>query len=209
MLFCLPAVFMQPPVITRRGRQIGLMILHAINKQGCFQSQILYFAFSAPAKLFAYECRIGNMPSYSSIYKTLRSLADQEARVTRDVGRDLSKWGSMRIDHVQQWIQMQDLRIGQESRMLVGVATTYFEIDPDLFVLGAADLDDKLARIAENKRRHVTVEMFLKLITMNISRRLGFFTGYGRWSTSQNWLNTSPMFLFSSAPALQSTACGW
>jgi hypothetical protein len=48
--------------------------------------------------------------------------------------------------------------------MLVGVAATYFEIDPDLFVLGTADLDDKLARIAENKRRHVTVEMFLKLI---------------------------------------------
>ena len=104
------------------------------------------------------------MPSYSSIYKTLRSLADQEARVTRHVGRDLSIWGSMRVDNVQQWIRMQDLQIGRESRMLIGVAATYFEIDPDLFVPGAADLDNKLARIAENKRSHVTVETFLKLI---------------------------------------------
>ncbi|KAF8237461.1 hypothetical protein L208DRAFT_518045 [Tricholoma matsutake] len=59
---------------------------------------------------------------------------------------------------------MQDLRIGRESRMLIGVAATYFEIDPDLFVHGAADLDDKLAKILEKNRRDVTVEPFLKLV---------------------------------------------
>lgn len=49
---------------------------------------------------------------------------------------------------------MQDLRIGRESRMLIGVAATYFEIDPDLFVHGA-DLDDKLAKILKSERRDV------------------------------------------------------
>ena len=104
------------------------------------------------------------MPSYSLIYKTLRGLADQEARVTRDVGRDPTKWGIMRIDNVQQWIRMQDQRIGRESRMLIGIAGTYYEIDADLFLPGAADLDNKLARISENKRKDVTVETFLGLI---------------------------------------------
>jgi hypothetical protein len=119
---------------------------------------ILYFAFSAPAELFAYECQIGNMPSYSSIYKTLWSLADQEARVTQCASRDPSKWGVMQLDNVQQWIPMQDLQIWHESRMLIGVVATYFEIDANLFIHGIADLDNKLVKILENKRWDVTVE---------------------------------------------------
>lgn len=96
------------------------------------------------------------MPSYSSVYSTLRQLADQEGTVTRAHGCDPKKWGLMRIDNVQQYIRQRDLRIGREHRMQIGIAATYFEMDS--FVEGAADLDDKRARIAENKRNDLTLE---------------------------------------------------
>ena len=125
---------------------------------------ILFFAVSAPVDLFSYESRIGNMPSYSSIYRTLRSLADQETAATQAHGRDASKWGIMWIDNVQQYIRQRDLRIGRENQMKVGIAATYFEIDPEGFVEGAADLDDKRMRIAENKRKDLTIDQVLSWV---------------------------------------------
>jgi hypothetical protein len=112
---------------------------------------ILFFALSAPADLFAYESRIGNIPSYSSIYNALRSLAFQEANTTREIGRDPSKWGILRLDNVQQYIRQRDLRIGRENTMNIGIAATYFETVgyPPM----APDIDDKRARLAENKRK--------------------------------------------------------
>jgi len=99
------------------------------------------------------------MPSYSSVYKTLKSLADQEAVVTQAHGRDPTKWGIIRLDNVQQYIRQRDLRIGRENKMQIGIAATYFEIEG--FVPGADNLDDKRRRIGENKRKDLTVEQVL------------------------------------------------
>jgi hypothetical protein len=99
------------------------------------------------------------MPSYSSIYKTLRSLADQETIATKAHGRDATKWGIIRMDNVQQYIRQRDLRIGQENKTQIGIAATYFEVDG--FVPQSADLDDKWSRIAKNKRKDLTVEQLL------------------------------------------------
>lgn len=105
------------------------------------------------------------MPSYSSIYKTLQSLADQEGIVTKEIGRDPNKIVMLRVDNVQQWIRQRDLRIGRENIMEVGIGGTAFVVKG--FVKGADDLDDKAARIAQNKRKDVTVETYLSWIDHN------------------------------------------
>jgi hypothetical protein len=102
------------------------------------------------------------MPAYSSVSRALRSLADQEAEVTRAVGRDPTKWGILRLDNVQQYIRQRDLRIGRENKMQIGVGATYFETEG--FVEGADDLEDKRRRIAENKRKDLTLEMLMSWI---------------------------------------------
>lgn len=101
------------------------------------------------------------MPSYSSIYRTLHSLADQEAEVTRLAGRDKTKWGILRLDNVQQYVKQRDMRIGRENAMRVGIAATYFEIPTELYVKGASDPGDKRERIAENKRKDLTAHQLL------------------------------------------------
>jgi len=89
-------------------------------------------------------------------------LADQETAATQAHGRDPTKWGIIRLDNVQQYIRQRDLRIGRENKMQIGIAATYFETEG--FVPGAADLDDKRRRIAENKRKYLTIEQLLSWI---------------------------------------------
>ena len=79
---------------------------------------------------------------------------------------------------------MQDLWIRHESRMLIGVPATYFEIDTNLFIHGTADLDNKLVKILENKRRDVTVETYLKLINHEHLERVGIL--YWLWTLVSN-----------------------
>jgi hypothetical protein len=55
--------------------------------------RLLYFAFSAPINIFTYKCWIDNMPSYSAIYNTMRSLAEQEAATTKAHRRNPTRWG--------------------------------------------------------------------------------------------------------------------
>jgi hypothetical protein len=92
----------------------------------------------------------------------MRSLAEQEAIATKARGRDPDKWGILRLDNVQQYIRQRDMRIGRENKMQIGIAATYFETEA--FVRGAADLDDKRKRIAENKRKDLTVDLDRKLV---------------------------------------------
>lgn len=89
----------------------------------------------------------------------MKSLAQQEAEVTKSVGRDPTKYGIIRLDNVQQYIRQRDLRIGRENKMQIGIAATYFEIEG--WVPGADDVDDRLRRIAENKRKDLTVDQLL------------------------------------------------
>jgi hypothetical protein len=49
----------------------------------------------------------------------MRSLAEQEAIVTKAHGRDPDKWG------IQQYIRQSDMRIDRENKMQFGIAATY------------------------------------------------------------------------------------
>jgi hypothetical protein len=101
------------------------------------------------------------MPSYTSIYRTLRKLADQETAATQSHGQNSADWGIIRLDNVQQYIRQRDPRVGRENIMQIGIAATYFEIPRDLFIEGAADLADKRRRITENKRKDLTMQQVL------------------------------------------------
>ena len=123
---------------------------------------LLYFASSAPVDLFAYSSRIGEMPAYSTISNTLQGLSDQEAAVTTSHGRDPTKFGVLQFDNVQNYLRQRDPRIGRENKMNIGIAATYIEledVDPKAF-----DLDDKLKRLAENKRAKLTVNQLIDMI---------------------------------------------
>ena len=123
---------------------------------------LLYFSFSAPADLMAYESRIGDMPAYSTIYNSLKGLAAHEAIITAAHASDAQKWGFLQFDNVQNYTRQRDQRIGRVNKMNIGIAATYCEFeDVDL---NAADLDDKIRRVAENRRADLTVEQLLAMI---------------------------------------------
>jgi hypothetical protein len=83
---------------------------------------LLYFAFSAPADLFAYSSRIGEMPAYSTISRALSGLSSHEAKVTLTQAQDPTSVPALQIDNVQNYLGQRDLRIGQENKMNVGIA---------------------------------------------------------------------------------------
>jgi len=77
----------------------------------------------------AFASRIGEMPVYSTVYNTLKGLAI---------------WGFLRFDNVQNYTRQRDHRIGWVNKMNLRIAVTYCDI-----YLTAADLDDKIQRVAE------------------------------------------------------------
>ena len=73
-----------------------------------------------------------------------------------------------------------DPRVGCGSRKLIGVAAIYFEIDPDIFVHGAGNLD-KLAIFLENRRGGMS--RFLKLVSHELLETVGILH-WLHWSYS-------------------------
>lgn len=134
---------------------------------------LLYFGTSAPVELIAYNSRIGNTPSYSTIYKAYESLSRQEAKITKAHGSDPSKFGFLIIDNVQNYARIRDQRIGRENKMNVGIAAIYIEGEGAGLKAEMFDLADRRLRIAENKRRTVTVESLLGLIDQDDADRFG------------------------------------
>jgi hypothetical protein len=123
---------------------------------------MLYFASSVPSDLYNIGSRLGETPVYSTVYNTMRALSDEEAGVIRALGSDLTKWGVMRIDNVQNFLPQQDKRIGRGNKMTIGIAGTYMELDN--FDIKAYSLDDKRKRIAENKRSTLSTTQVLGFI---------------------------------------------
>ncbi|KAJ3910903.1 hypothetical protein F5877DRAFT_73579, partial [Lentinula edodes] len=72
---------------------------------------------SAPVDLFAYESRIGTMPSYSTIYGILRELGHAEGLATKLAGMNPRYWGKIVIDNVQNYLRQRDMRVGRENKM--------------------------------------------------------------------------------------------
>ncbi|KAJ7348698.1 hypothetical protein DFH08DRAFT_866352 [Mycena albidolilacea] len=75
----------------------------------------------------AYTSRIGTMPSYSTLYRTLDELSVDEASTALNHGRDRTKTGVFLFDNVQNLARVRDLRIGRENHMNVGMSGLWIE----------------------------------------------------------------------------------
>jgi hypothetical protein len=111
---------------------------------------ILYLACCVPADIVSYNSRIGNMPVINTIKKSLKGFSDQKALMIRTCGRDttMTKQNGrdttniilVIFDNVQHFLRQQDLRIGRENSMIIGIAATFIEHEVDA---AACDILDK------------------------------------------------------------------
>jgi hypothetical protein len=76
-----------------------------------FAKGILYFACSVPFDIVSYNSRVGNMPAYTTIWKSLIGLSEQESVYVESHGRDEMKWGRIVMDNVQNYHKQRDMRI--------------------------------------------------------------------------------------------------
>ncbi|KAH9917526.1 hypothetical protein B0H21DRAFT_879595 [Amylocystis lapponica] len=126
---------------------------------------ILYFACGAQQTLFDYNSRVGHTPSWNTTNATLKRLADQDAEVVRAIGRDATRAAILRFDNVQKYAKQREMRLGRETAMKIGIAANVAEaVD---YNSAATDIQDKRARIAENKRAGLTVYQLLKMIDLD------------------------------------------
>ncbi|KAJ7805241.1 hypothetical protein B0H14DRAFT_3485292 [Mycena olivaceomarginata] len=159
-------------VLIRKTRPPEMVVTHAIAAMNFCRSDnanllplargILYFGSSAPVELMNYNCRIGSMPAPQTIRRSMITLSEDEAKVTREHGSDPETVGFLNVDNCQNYHRQNDLRIGRESVMNVGMAGLYFEapdVNPDVF-----DLTDKRAYIALGLRELVTTDDLLGLV---------------------------------------------
>ncbi len=112
--------------------------------------------------VFDYCSRIGLTQSWHATFDLLTRLAKGNAQRVRDLGRDLARWLILRFDNVQQYHKQREMRIGRENAMKIGIAATVAEARD--FVPEAADMDDHLRRIAEGRRKDLTVEKLTDLV---------------------------------------------
>ncbi|KAF8172930.1 hypothetical protein K438DRAFT_1772364 [Mycena galopus ATCC 62051] len=137
---------------------------------------ILYFGASVPAEIMAYNSRIGTMPSYSTLYRTLDGLSVDEASATLNHGRDCTTTGVLLFDNVQNLARVRDLRIGRENHMNVGMSGLWIEAGKTIDV-SVFDLNDKRRCIADNLRADLTVDQLLGFL----DREDADTTGYLQW----------------------------
>ncbi|PPQ82133.1 hypothetical protein CVT24_012465, partial [Panaeolus cyanescens] len=123
---------------------------------------LLYFAHSAPADLFAYNSRLGEMPSYSTIYQVARQLGINQAATSFQRGRNPAIIGALQLDNVQNYIKPQDHRMGRVAQMNIGIAGVYYELNG--VQADALDVSDRQMRVAQNKRASLTVATLLSWI---------------------------------------------
>ncbi|EIW62772.1 uncharacterized protein TRAVEDRAFT_113893, partial [Trametes versicolor FP-101664 SS1] len=85
-------------------------------------------------------------------------------------GRDLTRSLILRTDNVQQYLKRREARIGRESAMKVGMSAMASEVLD--FTPQAFDVDDKLRRIREDKRKDLTVNQLLSWIDFGHTSRV-------------------------------------
>ena len=139
---------------------------------------LLYFASSASYDLFRHHARVGDMPAYNTIMQAMRVLSEREAATTLLHGTDPDSVGVIRLDNVQNYLIQRNPAIGRENKLNVGLSATYYEVDgisPHVF-----DLNAKRERLAENKRKDLTVNNFLSLVDSQHLEMVGIL----------QWINT-------------------
>jgi hypothetical protein len=123
---------------------------------------ILYFACGAQHTLFNMNSQIGSTSAYSTIYSTLQGLSNHEAKVTEALGRDPKSWPILCFNNVQSYSKRRDLQMGRVNQLRIGTAATVMEAED--FLLETMDVDDRCARIAENRCKDMTVPSLLALV---------------------------------------------
>ncbi len=111
------------------------------------------------------------MTSYNTVYKTMEGLAEQEAHVVLELGKDATTVIFKVMDNVQHHVLMRDARVGRENHMNIGIAATV--IEAPTCPVSALDLDNKRQCLAENKRASLTVEQLLSFIDMEHRETVG------------------------------------
>ncbi len=132
---------------------------------------LLYFGTSAPIELIAYNCWIGNTPSYSTIYHAYEGLSRKEAADTKAHRSNPKKLGFFIINNVQNYARVCNHRIGRENKMNVGIAGLYIEGEGAGLCIKDFGLADHRERISRNKRKTVTVEDLLGFLDQEDSDR--------------------------------------
>lgn len=105
---------------------------------------------------------MGDMPTYGTVLRAMRVLSEHEAAVTLAHGQNPNSVGVIRLDNVQNYLLQRNPGIGRENKLNIGLAATYYEVedvDPAVF-----DLEDKRQRLAENKRKDLTVNQLLAFV---------------------------------------------
>lgn len=123
---------------------------------------MLYYASSVPSDLYNIGSCLGETPVYSTVYNMMQPLSDEEAGVIQALGSDLTKWGVMHIDNIQNFLPQQDKQIGCGNKMTIGIAGMYMELDN--FDVKVYSLDDKHKRIAKNKQSTLSTTQVLGFI---------------------------------------------
>ncbi len=132
---------------------------------------LLNFALSAPYDIYLHNSRIGFMPAYATVYRTLNQLAQQEAETVRAYGKNPMNVGCIWFDNVQNYHLQRDARIGRVNALRIGTAATYVET-PDTPIT-ALDLDDKQQRLACNERASPTVPILIGLVDQRHRETVG------------------------------------
>ncbi len=165
---------------------------------------LLHFALSAPFDLFHVNSRLGLMPAYNSIRRDLEQLGAQAAEAVRTIGQDPTCVGVIWLDNVQNYLRLRDMRIGRENILITGVAATFVEAqDCDPKVL---DLDDKRARILENRRQGLTVKQLIGFIDQKHRETVGMLQWVRVLTTyipELKWLQSDVTRLYETRGAIQ------
>ena len=90
------------------------------------------------------------MPAYSTIYNTLKSLATQEATVTRDHAHDKELHGFLQFDSMQNYTRQRSHRVGHTNRMNIGIAATYCELE-------GVGIDAPISKIGESVLQRISM----------------------------------------------------
>ncbi|KAI0368163.1 hypothetical protein BV20DRAFT_948539, partial [Pilatotrama ljubarskyi] len=123
---------------------------------------ILYFACGVPRVVFDYSSRVALTQSWSTAYETLARLGKQDAEYLVQFGRNPAQWPVIRMDNVQQYQKRRERHMGRENAMKVGVAATVVEAFD--FTPEAADVDDRLRRIREDRRSDLSVDQLTNMV---------------------------------------------
>ncbi|TFK48603.1 hypothetical protein OE88DRAFT_1683868, partial [Heliocybe sulcata] len=102
---------------------------------------LVYFASGAPYRLYRMNSRVAFLPSYSTVLRTLQTLADQAKTTIETLGRSKDCWMMLRLDNVQRYAKQWEASMGQDSQMLKGMAATAIEVVR--YAPSAWDVEDK------------------------------------------------------------------